>query len=201
MSDNALKTHVAWSLNAFGRRVANNHGWHEPKDLPCHVVKVAGQIVTVAVDVQNSPFTLPQLEVPILTSNYDWIPVQVGDKGWLSSSDAYLGGVTGLGGGTADLVRRGNLSTLVYTPVSNKAWQPRSGDASKREVVGPNGAYIADTSGKATITVDKNQGITLSFGGHSVVINSTGVVIDGKVFLQHEHTDVTRGSDDTGPVA
>lgn len=201
MSDNSQKTHFAFTLNAFGRRVANNNTQHLPKDLPCHVLSIQGQIVKVAIDIQNSTFTLPTLEVPILTSNYDWLPIQVGDKGWLTSSDAYLGGVTGLGGGTADLVRRGNLSTLVFTPVSNKAWQPRSGDANKREVVGPSGVYVADTGGKATITVDKSNGITLAFGGHSVVINSTGVIIDGKVFLQHEHTNVTPGSADTGPVA
>lgn len=42
--------------------------------------------------------------------------------------------------------------------------------------------------------------ISLTVGGHSVVINSSGVTIDGKVFLAHTHSGVQTGSGDTGGV-
>ena len=51
------------------------------------------------------------------------------------------------------------------------------------------------------INIVSSGTISLSSSGHSITIGSAGVVIDGTVWATHEHTDVTTGSDSTGPVA
>ena len=57
--------------------------------------------------------------MPVEGSEYIRLPIQVGDKGWVKAADAYLGGVSGLGGGVASLVRQGNLAALVFAPIGN----------------------------------------------------------------------------------
>lgn len=218
MADNSRKTPLALALDSAARSRSNDVKQLWGKELPCSVSEVAGQLVTVSWDIK-SPFTLQKIQVPMATSKYDWIPHQAGDKGVAVSADAYMGGQSGIGGGTADLSRRGNLSsTLVFQPVSNKEWQPPGGDPNKRAMQGPNGFYMQSVDGAVKYTGDKTNGHLLEFKGssigidsngdirltahsHTILINSTGVVIDGKVFLTHEHTNVTTGGDDTGPVA
>lgn len=193
MADNAQKTPIARSLNLFAERKALDAIQVLGKALPCHVTAVQGQIVTVAFDV-DAPFTLPSVTMPIATSVYDWLPVQVGDKGYTAPADAYLGGISGLGGGVASLTQPANLSALVFTPVSNAAWAVPGGDPNMRVVQGPDGVRIQDTTGAVLATFSKTAGISMSFGGHTLVINATGVIIDGRDFINHEHGGVTRGA-------
>src|ERR1700740_3746370 len=87
--------------------------------LPCRVVAVSGSIVTVAFEVNAAPWTLPNITIPKAESNWVRMPTQVGDKGYTAPADAYLGGISGLGGGVATLTQPGNLTALVFTPVSN----------------------------------------------------------------------------------
>lgn len=211
-----LKTPLYDSLNRFASQKADDAISITGRELPCHVVSRTGQVVTIAFDV-TGPFTLPQVTMPVLTSTSDWLPIQAGTKGTAVPADAYLGGVSGLGGGTADLSQRANLATHYFVPVSNVSWAPPGGDTDKRALVGKNGVYAADAQGKATLTLDVNNGFNLSFGGgvltmgtagislsfegHSIVINSSAVVIDGKEFLPHTHSGVQSGGSDTGPVA
>src|ERR1700733_1088722 len=63
---------------------------------------------------------------------------------------------------------------------------------------GPPTQYIQFNS--TGINIVSPTQVSLSCAGHSVLINSTGVVIDGKVFLAHEHTN-SGGSGIGGPVA
>lgn len=216
MADNSQKTPLARSLNLFAEKKVLDAISLLGKALPCHVVAVAGQIVTVAFDVANVPFTIPTVKMPIDTWIYDWIPVQVGTRGLTVPSDVYLGGASGLGGGTADLSTRANLSTLSFVPVANASWAPPGGDATKRVVQGPTGVRLQDMGGAAIGVLDEtagieytfaggvfsmtSSGITLSFGGHQIVINATGVVIDGRVFLSHEHSGVQPGGGNTAGV-
>ena len=201
MADNAQKTPLGLALNQFAQRKILDAIRTLGRALPCRVVAVSGQIVTVAFEIQSPTFTLPTVAMPIATSVYDWLPVQEGDQGYTAPADAYLGGVSGLGGGVAALTLPGNLSALVFVPVSNAAWEPPGGDPDMRVVQGPDGVLIQDLSGAVLASFSKTDGISMSFGGHTLEINATGVIIDGKVFLLHKHSEVATGGDDSGPVA
>jgi hypothetical protein len=153
--------------------------------LPCHVVKVAGAVVTVAFDVQNSPQSLPNITIPKAESPWIRMPTQVGDKGVTMPADVYLGGVSGIGGGTATMTRRGNLSTLVFVPVSNVGSPPI--DQNAAQVQGPNGAIIRTTTGTTSEIVTNTSGTTVTFGNNTVIVNeletalnfgSTSLVLD-----------------------
>lgn len=191
------------------------------KALPATVVSVTGAIVTV--NFELSDISLPQVQMPLFGPEYIRYPIQKGDKGVCFPADVYIGGMSGLGSGTADSSRRGNLSTLVFFPIGNKTWSSVDPDAVT--VYGPNGVVLRDKDSKTVatlvpsgLTVDSangslsfsingstfsmdSTGITLSFGGNKVVIDSTGVQINGKYFLTHEHSGVTTGSGTSGPVA
>jgi hypothetical protein len=143
--------------------------------------------------------TLPNTSMPTIGSRYIRQPFQPGEKGMTISGDAYLGGVSGLGGGAADLTQRGNLSTSAWAPVGNSTW-PATDPNTLTFIGGPSGVKIQDASGATVITLT-GSAISMSTGGHTLVINSSGVVIDGKIFLLHEHTLVQTGASDSGPVA
>ena len=176
------------------------------QQLPCSVVAVKNAIVTVKIEVQ-SKITFPQITVPQAISRYARPPTQVGDKGFLTAADVYLGGVTGLGGGVANYPKEeSNLTTLVFVPLS-------STDTSKFPVVdpnayhitGPNGAVIQDDSNASNITLTPTS-ITLTQGSASVTITggqiliSGTLIINGTPFLAHKHNGVQTGGGNTGGV-
>lgn len=175
MTGNPLRTPIAISLTA----IANDHARRSieltGRAWPCKVEAVSGQIVTVSYLI-NTPIPLPTVEMPIATPVYDWLPVQVGDQGLAIPADVYLGGVSGLGGGTADLSLRGNLATQVFLSVSNISWAPAGGDATKRAVQGPGGVFLATSDGATTVEIDATSGnITIKVAdGKKVYIQSTG---------------------------
>jgi hypothetical protein len=173
-SSNARKYPFGLSLNQFASaRIANvvaNFGGR----LPCQVVAVAGQIVTVSFAVNAAPFTLPQVSMPIATSEYDWLPIQIGDQGFTTTADVYMGGVSGLGGGAAGLARPGNLAALIFLPVANAAWLPPGGDPNMRVVQGPDGVLIQDLAGTCTVTVSKSAGVSVVTKNKPVQVNDGG---------------------------
>lgn len=176
-ASNARKTPLGLSLNQFASRKIADAIAQLGGELPCKVVAVAGQIVTVSFEVNAAPFTLPQVSMPIATWVYDWIPVQVGDRGMTVSSDVYLGGVSGLGGGVADLSRPGNLAALVFVPIANAAWLPPGGDPNVRVVQGPNGVLVQDLKGTVTVRIDptaKTGGVTVTTTGHLPITLNDG---------------------------
>lgn len=177
MADNAYKIPLAVSLDRLSRERSNDATQLLGKELPCHVTKVTGQIVTVSFDVK-SPFTLQQVEMPIDTSINDWIPVQVGDKGIARTADVYLGGVSGLGTGVADLSRRAPLTMLVFHPTSNVAWTPPGGDAFKnyRIIQGPDGVRIQDKAGQSVVTINAS-GVTVVTQGTASVTSQGAVSV------------------------
>lgn len=196
MADNSRKTPLAATLPAAVRRQIGDVLQLTGYALPCYVKAVAGAIVTVAFDIVTDR-TLPDVTIPILESRYVRLPIQVNDTGVVVPADAYLGGVSGMGGGTASLLQPGNLSALAFLPIGNKNWPEV--DSNATNITGPNGAVIKADTGSANFTLTPD-GISMSAGGHTVVINSSGVTIDGKVFLGHEHSGVTSGSSNTGGV-
>lgn len=198
MAGNEQKTPFAQSFMRFSRQTANVATQVLGKSLPASIAKVMNALVTINYEVTGNQKP-PNVTMPVLMSRYVRFPIQSGDLGGTVSFDAYMGGVSGLGGGTADLSQRGNLATSVWHPVSHADWPTE--DTSKLTLTGgPNGIKMKDSAGTAIVTIDAT-GINMSFGGHTLVINSTGVVIDGKIFLTHEHTLVQTGTSDTGPVA
>lgn len=192
----AQKTPLTRTLSAFAQQKALDEIGKLGLAIPGTVKAVSGAIITVNFEV--SGLTLPQVTMPLAGPEYIRLPIKVGDKGLAVPASVYLGGISGLGGGTADDTLRGNLSTLFWLPIGSANWSSVA-DATKVTIYGPGGALIQDTTGAGFIEVTPTA-ITLSVGGHTIVINSTGVIIDGKVFLTHQHTLVQTGTSDSGPV-
>ena len=166
--------------------------------LPCRVVNVSGAIVTVAFEIQPSPWPLPEITIPKAESPWIRMPTQVGDYGVTMPADVYLGGISGLGGGTADIATPANLSALVFVPVSNSGSPPV--DQNAAQIQGPNGAIIQTTTGTTSSIVVNSSGITLTYGGKVVTLNASGFTIDGILFDTHVHGGVSPGgSNTTGP--
>ena len=183
------------------------------KSLPCHVIETAGQIVTVAFDMPvGAPWILPQITLPVASSPYDYIPLQVGDTGFTVPADAYLGGISGLGGGQATWARPGNLDALVFVPVGKQSFT--ASNASARIIQGPDGWIAQTTQGTTCTAVGNQNGITLTYGstqivmnsssitltagGQTVTLDSSGFAIGGIEFGTHEHTGVATGSGTSG---
>jgi hypothetical protein len=153
----AQKTPIARSLESFAGRKAElldqQMGW----ELPCHVVTVVSSgIVTVAFDLTNIPYTIQNITVPVLMFEYVRFPIQAGCKGRTITADAYLGGVSGLGGGIADLTRRPNLSNLCFMPIGNTNFSATD-DPNAVVIYGPTGAIIRTTAKDSTLTVKSGQ--------------------------------------------
>lgn len=219
--DNAQKIAIARSQNEFAKKKVLDGIQLTGKDLPCSVVSLSGWIVTVKFELDAAPWTLPNVTVPVDSSEYDYLPLQVGDPGVVRAADARLGGLSGLGGGTAKLkATPGNLSTLVFSPFGKKAWSP-PGNPNLRVVQGPDGVLIRDLASNSTILLTateitatrggssasiKDASAVIAHGGNNVTVDASGVAINGtlsingKAYLAHEHTGVQAGGSNSGGV-
>lgn len=172
---NAQKTPIARTLPLLTKRSAVSEIAKRWLALPAQVVSVQGAIVTVAFDVPGQ--TLPKTAMPIATSKYGRAPVQAGDWGVAFPASQYIGRASGLGSGNyPPAALQYNLSAMVWEPVGNANWSEGN----------PQDYVLTDATGASVVTLAPT-GITLAFGGHSIVIDSSGVTIDGKAFLTHEH--------------
>lgn len=161
------------AINRAKQTIANTG-----KALPCRVVAVNGAIVTVAFEVDTAPYTLPQITIPKAESPWIRMPTQVGDLGVTVPADAYLGAVSGLGGGVAKLFGRGNLSSLVFLPVSNKNSAPDNPNAA--QIMGPQGAIIRTQDNNCSLVLNES-GVVVTFGSIKLTINSSGIHFTGAV--------------------
>lgn len=175
MADNFDKLWLQKTTNQVGISRAKQVIEQTGKALPCRVVSVSGSIVTVAFEVNASPLTLPNITIPKAESPWIRMPTQVGDKGMTIPADVYLGGVSGLGSGTASLAPVGNLSALVFVPLSNKSSPPV--DQNAAQVQGPNGAIIQTTTGTTSKIVTDQNGTTVTYGSNTITINSSEIVL------------------------
>jgi hypothetical protein len=168
VSSQGQKLPIARSLELFANRKVAGALSTLGQSLPATVVSRAGGIVTVKFAL-TSPYTLPNVTVPIVGSEYVRVPIQPGCPGFVMTADAYLGGMSGLGGGTAGIVPRGNLSMLVWTPIGNTAWQSAVDDNSL-DLYGPDGAIIR-TADKTSMVRTTSTGttVTLPAGGNFVI--------------------------------
>lgn len=199
MSDNSLKVPFAQSMAATINEKAAQAIGNLGLSLPCSVVAVNGSIVTVNFLIQQpvtveNPFTLPNVTCPIFGPEWIRYPVQVGDLGFVVPADAYLGGVSGLGGTmTADLSQPSNLGALVFFPIGNKNFAGPL-DANKLELYGKTGVVIKDKQGgNVLIDIDDSGNITITLGGGG------DLVVNGVSFLHHVHTGVQTGGGNSGP--
>ena len=187
------------------------------KPLPCVIRQVTGQIVTVGFLYENTkPFTLPDLTVPVDNSPYDYVPYQVGDTGIVRPTEIYIGNISGLGSPVPTNNKAPNLGALVFTPVGKKSFIPSNPYA--RIIQGPDGWIAQTTEGAIPCSIVGNQnGITLIYGattitmraesmdlsaaGHSILIDATGITLDGILWDTHVHGGVQPGGADTaGPL-
>ena len=202
MANNAQKTPFGLSINRLARAKALDQIQLTGRSLPCQVVAVMGSIVQVAFQVTAVPgqsqVTLPNVTIPVIGAEYIRLPLQIGCMGMTVAADAYLGGMTGQGGGVATFARPANLSALAFVPLGNVNFFAVNGNV--LTMYGPQGVTLMD-SGMASIFSLTPNGITMSSGGHTLTVNSSGVMIDDKVFASHAHTGVATGGSDTGPVA
>jgi len=143
--------------------------------LPSRVTAVSGSIVTVEFEVNATPWNLPPVTIPKAESQWIRAPTQVGDYGLTVPADVYLGGISGLGGGTADMSRRSPLTALVWVPVAAKAFPSVNTNAAC--IYGPDGAVIRDSGSNSVITVLPSS-ITLKVGS-----NTSIVIVDGSVTI------------------
>lgn len=187
-----VKTPIIEGLNNFASSKINDAFQIYGKALPCSVVKVVGPIVTVKFEIDSS-FTIPQITMPIMGSEYIRLPIQVGCKGVAFPADVYIGGISGLGGGTASFDQRANLATLVFFPVSSKSFSP-SDDPNSLVLYGPNGVIIRDIGSKSKLSVrtgnvnadtpsfNASQNLTVGTGVTGTITpNSIASVADGIV--------------------
>jgi GpV Apex motif len=192
---NYTRTPVGVSLDRIAHDAVAQALEQVGKGLPCTVVSVSGQFVTVNFEVNGGLYKLPNVTIPINTSQYDWLPVQLGDSGYTQAADVSLAAVSGVSNNVPTLTQSANLTGLCFQPVSNKTW---TGPANMRVVQGPGGVLVQDLAATTTFRLTPGN-ITMSAGGHTIVISSAGVVIDGIVFGTHVHTGVEPGGGDTGP--
>jgi hypothetical protein len=164
--------------------------------LPCQVTAVDGSIVTVTFEVVG-PWTLPDLTLPKAESQWLRTPTQVGDFGMTMPADTFLGGISGLGTGVADLgVEYGNLSTLVFMPVAATSFRPAP-DPDQAWVNGPAGAVLSDTAQTASVTVSDSL-VTIVAGGQTWTFSAAGLTMStGVVAETHLHGGVTTGGAET----
>lgn len=200
---NAQKTPLGQSLNRFARTKALNEIIQTGRSLPCTVTAVRGSIVTVAFQVTavpgQTPVTIPPVTIPIIGSEYVRLPIQPGCKGMTVAADAYLGGMSGLGGGVATLAKPGNLTALAFVPLGNVNFSAQSGQV--LVMYGPQGVTLADETFASTFMLTPTS-ITLTAGGKTLSINSSGITLDGLLWETHQHTGVQTGSGNTGgPIA
>ncbi|MGI1238855.1 hypothetical protein ACIAGK_27320 [Klebsiella quasipneumoniae subsp. similipneumoniae] len=167
------KLNFASSMNRFTERKIENALQKSGKVLPASVVKQTGNMITVSFELRDIPYVLPQVTIPLFGPQYIRYPMQPGDKGIVIPADTYIGGVSGQGGGIADMTPPANLSALVFLPISNTEWQDVDGQVVT--VYGPEGVTLRD-SGSNTAFLLKPDSIAIS------TPDSFTVTVGGTVF-------------------
>lgn len=167
------RLNFAKSMNNFAEEKIAEAMQLVGKVLPATIVRQSGKMVTVSFSLTNIPFTLPQVTIPLFGPQYVRYPMQPGDRGIVIPADTYIGGMSGLGGGVADLTQPANLSALVYLPISHTEWQDVDGQVVT--VYGPEGVTLRD-SGSNTTFLLKPESIAIS------TPDSFTVTVGGTVF-------------------
>ncbi|MXF49698.1 hypothetical protein GR294_24720 [Raoultella sp. Lac2] len=225
------KLNFGSSMNRFTERKVDNALQKAGKILPVSVVKQNGKMITVAFELRDIPYVLPQVTIPLFGPQYIRYPMQPGDKGIVIPADTYIGGVSGQGGGVADMTPPANLSSLVFLPISNTEWQDVDGQVVT--VYGPEGVTLRDSGSNTTfllkpdsIAISTPDSFTVTVGGtvfaltgskwslsgdaghlqDSVASTSPAIMHAGWESLvawlnSHEHSNGNDGNDTGGPTS
>lgn len=201
--DQSRKLPIYSSLRDLANKTSSRTVHMDGRSMPATVESVSGSIVTVNFELESG-FTLPQIEVPIFGAEYIREPIQKGCKGVVMASDYYLGAMSGLGPGRATLPKRGNLSNLVFCPISNSEWQSVDGDT--LTMYGVSGVKILDKLGGSSYVTVQDGAITLDNGSASIKINGGDVTItgtltiNGQAYASHTHTNGNEGQPTGGVI-
>ncbi len=211
-----LKTPLAKSLDGFAGRKIGNALALAGGALPASVLSIdpSGSIVVVKFELVTTPFTLPSVRCGLDGPEYIRYPIQVGCLGLVRPAKTYMQNINGLGTGTPDLTPAPNLTSFTFHPSGNLGWSAVT-DPEALEMYGPNGVILRDAGSQTVITLTPD-GITILLGGDCVIntqgndvtvngggnvqVNDGGDVLAGAIsLLNHTHSGVTRGIDDSGP--
>lgn len=173
MADNTQKTIFGKSLRRIASHAAHVATAMMGKTVPATITSISGAIVTTNYEVQNSH--LPgNVQMPVLGNRYYRPPYVKGEKGMALSADYYLGGMSGLGGGTADTSAHGNLSTQVWAPIGSTAW-PAVDQNANVVTGGSSGILLRDSEGATCTFTLTSTGVTITIGSCIVTITSSGI--------------------------
>ena len=165
------KLNFGRNMNRFAEQKFNEAFQAAGKILPASIVEQNGNMVTVAFELHDTPYVFPNVTIPLFGPQYIRYPMQPGDKGIVIPADTYLGGVSGQGGGIADLTPPANLSALVFLPISNTEWEPVDGQVVT--IYGPEGVTIRDAGSNTTFLLTPDS-VTIATPGHfKVTVGST----------------------------
>ncbi|WP_158781583.1 hypothetical protein [Pantoea sp. BAV 3049] len=165
------KMNFGSNMNRFAENKIAESQLMSGKVLPASVVKQSGKMVTVSILLRDIPYTIPHLTVPLFGPEYTRYPMQPGDKGIVIPADTYLGGVSGLGGGTADLTPPANLSALTFLPISNTEWQDV--DPEVLTFYGPEGVTLRDAGSNTTFLLAPESVAIVTPGQFKVSVGET----------------------------
>lgn len=179
------RLNFAKSMNNFAEEKIAEAMQLVGKVLPATIIRQSGKMVTVSFSLTNIPFTLPQVTIPLFGPQYVRYPMQPGDRGIVIPADTYIGGMSGLGGGVADLTQPANLSALVYLPISHTEWQDVDGQVVT--VYGPEGVTLRDSGSNTTfllkpdsIAISTPDSFTITVGGTVISLIGTKWSISGE---------------------
>jgi phage baseplate assembly protein gpV len=191
MPDNYTKVWLQQSLNRIAKQRAAQEieqtGWA----LPCRVTAVSGSIVTVSFEVLDSTRTLPPVTIPKAEGQWIRSPTQVGDFGLTVPADALLGGISGLGTGTATLNRPVNMAALCWIPISAAGFPEVDTDAAY--IAGPNGAVIKD-SGSHCICTLTPTGFIITLGASTFEITAEQIALTSPTIALNGNIVQTAGA-------
>lgn len=179
------KLSLARNINRFMDQRMEEAFQSAGKVLPASIVGRSGNMVTVSFELRDTPYVFPQVTIPLFGPEYIRYPMQPGDKGIVIPADTYLGGVSGQGGGVADLTPPANLSALVFLPISNTEWEGVDGQV--LTLYGPEGVTIRDAGSNTTflltpqsIAIATPDSFTVTVGGTTLTLTGQGWSLAGQ---------------------
>lgn len=172
------KAPFANSINSFVNRKIKDNQQSLGQALPCHVVAIKDNMVTVNFDVLPGNLTIPPVTCPVAESKYMRLPIQINDKGICISANARLGELSGLGLGKAPLVQPSNLGALVFVPISDTKWEKIDNNAAN--ISGLNGVVLRDSNNKCILTLN-TTGVYVTIGNVTFRVTAAGVVVIGNL--------------------
>ncbi|HDG1722361.1 TPA: hypothetical protein PFE21_003675 [Kluyvera ascorbata] len=179
------KLNFSGNMNSFTESKIASASQMAGKILPASVVSRSGNMITVQVLLRDTPYVIPHLKVPLFGPEYIRYPMQPGNKGILIPADTYLGGISGLGGGTADLTPPANLSALTFLPISNTEWE--GVDPNVLTMYGPEGVTLRDSGSNTTflltpdsITIVTPEQFKVTVGGTAFTLTGNSWALTGQ---------------------